>query len=110
MTVPFIEENDQTIARREHLEGLRRLIGNVYPNKFERSSVAGTVAGEDTITSIVETFKQHEPQVNEGEKPSAEALESANSELKKTRVHQALAPLHVEEAQAPSHRVLANDP
>jgi len=86
MTVPFIEDNDQTQARREHLEALRALVGNVYPNKFERSNVAGTVAGEDTITSIVETFKQYEPQVIEGEKPSAEALESANNELKKTRV------------------------
>jgi lysyl-tRNA synthetase class 2 len=86
MTVPFIEDNDQTQARREHLEALRALVGNVYPNKFERSNVAGTVAGEDTITSIVEAFKQYEPQVIEGEKPSAEALESANNELKKTRV------------------------
>jgi lysyl-tRNA synthetase class 2 len=86
MTAPFIEDNDQTQARREHLEALRALVGNVYPNKFERSNVADTVAGEDTITSIIETFKKHEPEVNEGEKPSAEALESANNELKKTRV------------------------
>src|SRR6476660_6574993 len=86
MTVPFLEENDQTQARREHLEALRALVGNVYPNKFERSNVAGTLAGEDTITSIVEAFKQHEPQVNEGEKPSAEALEAANSELNRVRV------------------------
>jgi lysyl-tRNA synthetase class 2 len=86
MTVPFFEDNDQTQARRDHLEALRVLVGNVYPNKFERSNVAGTVAGEDTITSIVEAFKKHEPQVNEGEKPGAEALESANNELKKTRV------------------------
>ena len=86
MTVPFIEDNDQTWARREHLEALRVLVGNVYPNKFERSNVAGTVSGEDTITSIVETFRKHEPKVNEGEKPSAEALESANNELKKVRV------------------------
>lgn len=86
MTVPFIEENDQTRARREHLEALRALVGNVYPNKFERSNVTGTVSGEDTITSIVETFKRLEPQVSEGEKPSADALESANHELNKVRV------------------------
>jgi lysyl-tRNA synthetase, class II len=86
MTVPFIEDNDQTQARREHLEALRELVGNVYPNKFERSNVAGTVAGEDTITSIVDTFRKYEPQVNEGEKPSADALESANSELNKVHV------------------------
>lgn len=86
MTVPFIEQNDQTVARREHLEALRALVGNVYPNKFERSDVTETVPGEDTITSIVAAFKRREPQVNEGEKPSAEALESANSELNKIRV------------------------
>ena len=58
MTVPFIEENDQTAARREHLEALRGLVGNVYPNKFERSDVTGTASDEDTITSIVESFQE----------------------------------------------------
>jgi len=86
MTVPFLEENDQTIARREHLEALRALVGNVYPNKFRRSNVTDTTAGEDTITSIVAVFKKHEPPVNEGEKPSADVLEVANSELNKIRV------------------------
>ncbi len=86
MTVPFLEENDQTQARREHLESLRALVGNVYPNKFERSDVTGTAAGEDTITSIVEVFKQHEPQVKEGEKPSADVLQSANDELNRVRL------------------------
>ena len=86
MTVPFLEENDQTVARREHLEALRQLVGNVYPNKFERSNVTDTTAGEDTVTSIVAVFKKHEPPVNEGEKPSADVLEVANSELNKTRV------------------------
>ena len=86
MTVPFLEENDQTAARREHLEALQRLVGNVYPNKFQRSDVTGTTAGEDTLTSIVEQFKQHEPKVIEGEKPAPEVLEAANSELNKVRV------------------------
>jgi len=86
MTVPFIEENDQTQARREHLEALRTLVGNVYPNKFERTNVTETPAGEDTITSIVAAFKQYEPKVAEGERPVAEALESANVELNKIRV------------------------
>src|SRR6266576_940407 len=86
MTVPFIEENDQTQARREHLEALRTLVGNVYPNKFGRTNVTQTPAGEDTITSIVETFKKYEPTVAEGERPAAEALESANGELNKIRV------------------------
>src|SRR5258708_33837011 len=86
MTVPFIEENDQTRARNEHLYTFRRLVVNVYPNKFQRSNVTETTAGEDTITSIVTAFRKFEPQVNEGEKPSAEVLESANAELKKVRV------------------------
>ncbi len=86
MTVPFIEENDQTRARHEHLDALRALVGNVYPNKFERSNVTETSAGEDTIKAIVEAFRKFEPQVTEGEKPSAEALESANTELNKVHV------------------------
>jgi lysyl-tRNA synthetase class 2 len=86
MTVPFIEENDQTRARHEHLDALRRLVGNVYPNKFERSNVTETTAREDTITSIVAAFRKLEPQVSEGSKPSPEALLSANAELNKVHV------------------------
>jgi lysyl-tRNA synthetase class 2 len=82
----IIPDNDQTQARREHLEALRQLVGNVYPNKFTRSNVTENASGEDTITSAVETFKKFEPQVAEGEKPAAEALDSANTELKKLRV------------------------
>ena len=81
-----MEPNDQTRVRHEHLEALRALVGNVYPNKFVRSDVTGAASHEDTITSIVESFKQYEPRVNEGEKPSAESLESANAQLNKTRV------------------------
>src|SRR5437868_11559653 len=83
MTIPFIEENDQTRARAEHLEALRMLVGNVYPNRFERSRATGD---EDTITAIVEKFKSHEPQVTEGERPGAEDLERANAELNKFNV------------------------
>lgn len=82
----IIPDNDQTVARREHLEALRRLVGNVYPNKFERSNVTENLSGEDTITSIVDKFKSLEPQAAAGEKPSPEALESANAELNKVRV------------------------
>ena len=57
MSIPFIEENDQTLARREHLEALRELVGNVYPNKFERSEVVEQ-GKEDTITSVVEKFHE----------------------------------------------------
>src|SRR5438067_881875 len=83
MSIPFIEENDQTRARAEHLAELRRLVGNVYPNKFERSRMTGD---EDTITALVEKFKTYEPQVTEGERPAPEVLESANEELKNVNV------------------------
>jgi lysyl-tRNA synthetase class 2 len=56
MSIPFIEENDQTLARREHLEALQALVGNAYPNKFERSRVVNPER-EDTITAIVEKFR-----------------------------------------------------
>jgi lysyl-tRNA synthetase, class II len=81
-----VPENDQTQARREHLETLRALVGNVYPNKFERSNVTGTSWGEDTITSLVEKFKRFEPQPGDGERPALETLESANHELNPIRV------------------------
>jgi len=86
MTVPFIEENDQTLARREHLEALRQLVGNVYPNRFERSDVTDNPSGEDTITTIVASFRRLEPQVPGGQKPSADLLEAANSELNEIHV------------------------
>jgi lysyl-tRNA synthetase class 2 len=82
----IVPDNDQTRARREHLEALRQLVGNVYPNKFARSNVAENASGEDTITSIVEAFKKYEPPVHEGQKPAAYELESANTELNKVRV------------------------
>jgi lysyl-tRNA synthetase class 2 len=83
MSIPFIEENDQTRARREHLEELRKLVGNVYPNKFERSRVTGN---EDTITAVVENFSKYEPEVKEGERPAQDVLERANAELNKVKV------------------------
>src|SRR5205085_2734956 len=86
MTVPFIEDNEQTQADRDHLEALRVMVGNVYPNKFERSNVTDTTAGEDTITSVVASFKRMEPKVPEGQKPSADELDLSNSELNQIRV------------------------
>lgn len=84
MTIPFLpEDNDQIRARREHLEGLRALVGNVYPNKYERSQVTG---GEDTVTAIIEKFGPLAPKRPEGEKPAAEEIERANAELNKTEV------------------------
>jgi lysyl-tRNA synthetase class 2 len=60
MSIPFIEENDQTLARREHLEALQALVGNAYPNKFERSRIVNPER-EDTITAIVEKFRDFQP-------------------------------------------------
>jgi lysyl-tRNA synthetase class 2 len=87
MTIPFIEDNDQTRARHEHMEELRQLVGNVYPNKYQRSRVTQSVEGEDTITAIVKEFGKHAPQSVEGDvKPSAEEIQRANEELNKTQV------------------------
>ena len=80
MSIPFIEENDQTRARQEHLESLRQLVGNAYPNKFERSQLV-ELGKEDTITAIVEKFRAFEPKAPEGERPPAEAIELANQQL-----------------------------
>jgi lysyl-tRNA synthetase class 2 len=84
----IIEPNDQTEARREHLEALRALIGNVYPNKFDRSRLTGV---EDTITDIlafapiagiVGEIKAHIATLNSGERPNAELKESLNARLR----------------------------
>ncbi len=83
MNNSFIEENDQTRARREHLEALRELIGNVYPNKFERSRTTGD---EDTITRIIEKFSALAPHTSGDERPAPEVIEKTNSELNKTEV------------------------
>src|SRR6185295_4950894 len=71
MSIPFIEDNDQTQARREHLEALRALVGNVYPNKFERSRIVDPEK-EDTISSVVEKFRSFEPPPSGEERPSTE--------------------------------------
>jgi lysyl-tRNA synthetase, class II len=60
MSIPFIEENDQTTARHQHLEALRELVGNAYPNKFDRSEVVES-GKEDTITAIVDKFRTFQP-------------------------------------------------
>lgn len=85
MSIPFIEENDQTQARQEHLEALRRLVGNAYPNKFERSQVLES-GKEDTITAIVEKFRAYEPKTSEGQRPPFEEIELANQQLNKVSV------------------------
>ena len=85
MPIPFIEDNDQTQARQEHLEALRRLVGNAYPNKFERSQTV-EARKEDTITAIAEKFRAFEPRVADGQRPASEEIELANQQLNKVTV------------------------
>ncbi len=81
----IVDQNDQTEARREHLEKIREIVGNVYPNKFERTKVSG---GEDTITNIVnfapvaEIVKELNANTPEGEKPDQELKAKLNEKLK----------------------------
>ena len=77
----IIPDNDQTRARAEHLEKIRALIGNAYPNRFERSRLTKSDEGEDTISSIVAEFGKHEPAVEAGARPTPEQLEAANAAL-----------------------------
>ncbi|HEX8282481.1 MAG TPA: lysine--tRNA ligase [Pyrinomonadaceae bacterium] len=82
----IVPDNDQTRARREHLQSIQELVGNAYPNKFERTSLTESTEGEDTITSVVSAFGKHEPETRPGEKPAPEQLEAANAELGGTTV------------------------
>src|SRR5688500_4492140 len=92
MSIPQFEEivetNDQTEARSEHLEKLRELVGNVYPNRFVRSSISG---GEDTITaiksfqgvtSIESEMAEIKSTLQPGERPPAEKKDEMNERLK----------------------------
>jgi lysyl-tRNA synthetase, class II len=80
LSIPFIEENDQTKARQEHLEALRALVGNVYPNKFERSQVVEP-GRDDTVTATVEKFRAYEPKKPESGNSATEEIELANQQL-----------------------------
>lgn len=76
----IIPDNDQTRVRREHLEALRALVGNVYPNKFERSQVVEQ-GRDDTITSIAQKFRAFEPKRSESGGLVPEEIELANQQL-----------------------------
>lgn len=101
LSIPFIEENDQTHARREHLTALRELIGNAYPNKFTRSNVAQSLSGEDTIGlltneqtigeivsdhAFADVLKSLTGKSAAGEKPTPEELQAVNERLNKIQV------------------------
>ncbi|MEJ7713164.1 MAG: lysine--tRNA ligase [Pyrinomonadaceae bacterium] len=81
MQTNFIEENDQTQVRREHLAEIAELVGNPYPSKFSRSRVVSQDR-DDTITAIVDKFRPLEPQLAvQGERPAPEVIERINAEL-----------------------------
>ncbi len=81
----IIPDTDQTRARREHLEAVRQVVGNAYPNRFVRSEIAEK-GREDTITAIVEKFRTLEPKVSSGDRPSAEEIDTANQTLSQITV------------------------
>src|SRR5688572_9352749 len=59
MSIPFIEENDQTIARRQHLDALRELVGDVYPHALERRRRVNP-NHDGAVIRIVEKFQNDE--------------------------------------------------
>ncbi len=84
----IIEPNDQTEARIEHLNALRDLVGNAYPNKFERSRLSGS---EDTISALVahpdvakiaSEMAEIVAGLGESERPPADKKEALNERLK----------------------------
>lgn len=84
----IIDDNDQILARIEHLRELEMLIGNSYPNKFERSRISGK---EDTISNvlnfeaialIIKEIKAHIATLKEKERPAPELKEKLNAQLK----------------------------
>ena len=81
----IIDGNDQTETRIEHLRELEKLVGNSYPNKFDRTKISGA---EDTITNltkfapIVEIVKQLKDATPAGEKPDQELKARLNEKLK----------------------------
>lgn len=83
--IEIIEPNDQTEVREEHLQKLRGLIGNVYPNKFDRTRVTGQ---EDAISrivnfaSIAEIANELKEKTPAGEKPDQELKTQLNEKLK----------------------------
>jgi lysyl-tRNA synthetase class 2 len=98
LSIPFIEDNDQTRARHAHLAALRDLVGDVYPNKFERSKNSGSddtisdLANKHTVARIVgddsfaKLLKSLADRSEAGEKPALEEIQTVNEKLNKIRV------------------------
>ena len=92
----IVPDNDQTRARLSHLEEIKALVGNAYPNKFQRTNLAGSAEGEDTVTALAdhetvkrivgdekfsEAFTSLMSEVKAGERPAPEELEPVNARL-----------------------------
>lgn len=84
----IIEENDQTEAREHNLKELVTLVGNPYPNKFDRTKISGK---EDTITAlnefepivaVVNEIGEVVAKLAERERPAPEIKEPLNEKLK----------------------------
>ncbi len=92
MSIPAFEEiiepNDQTAARREHLDKLRELTGNVYPNKFVRTKLTGAddtisaIKGFEAIVLVEAEMVAIRAGLKEGERPPAEVKDAINERLK----------------------------
>ncbi len=92
MTLPSFDEivvpNDQTEARGEHLARFVELVGNAYPNKFERSSLSGK---EDTVSNLkafgpvaaaAKEMADVRATLEPGTRPPAELKDKLNETLK----------------------------
>lgn len=84
----IVEQNDQTAARLAHLEAMRELVGNVYPNKFSRSTITGA---EDTISAVLAyqpiqdvtaEIREVVKTLKERERPDATLKDDTNKALK----------------------------
>ncbi len=84
----IVESNDQTEAREHNLNELRQLVGNPYPNKFDRSKISGK---EDTITNLIgfppiagvlNEINAVLARLDEGERPDSEVKEPLNERLR----------------------------
>ncbi|MGH7783891.1 MAG: hypothetical protein ACREO5_08660, partial [Candidatus Binatia bacterium] len=84
----IIEPNDQIIARREHLDKLRELVGNVYPNKFDRSMLSGAddtisrILKLDEVIAITAEMAEVRGALNPSERPPSEIKDAFNARLK----------------------------
>ena len=92
MNIPQFEEivetNDQTEARSEHLERLRELVGNAYPNKFERSRLSGkvdTISGllaYEPVVAVASEMADVKASLEEGARPPGDVKDALNERLK----------------------------